>query len=564
MSERWKKIQLSVAGTIKYAPVEVLLGIIFFVLWIVVENRSGYNYLSSEANTLKLFPLIISFSYVFNFLFAGKNTRWLYYLTFFLFIPFLFIDITVFVKSSGYGYALLLFALLLISRGWYRDNIKFAEGATRCVLDLLSGILIGIAIFLTVIAIYASIAYIFNVSAMQEFDFYSYAFAFTGYISIPIAFIAFDRQRSNKRFEASKIFNILINFILSPAVIIYTIILYVYFAKITFMWELPKGNIAYMVFAFILSVVIGQACQPLIKYRYYNWFYNYFSWISFPPLIMFWVGVVYRINQYGYTEDRVYLIILGLLATLCMLLFLNKKTGRYIYVTLTSVFVISLFTFIPNISAREIGVDSQKKRLNKYIKELGLIDINTGKLRKRDHDRDTTKKYEYREFYNTFSYVREKTDSAFMMSHYGFDQVWKLCDSIIPKSLHDYVRWRGEIRPYTEINISFDSEIDIKGFSKLRRTNHYMYSNRYKNDNNKYVFKDNLNNTYEIDLSLYINPYLNELNSFDDETYIEDKLKEELNYLDIDTLRIVLDRLSIIKDSVWQIRSISPSHILIK
>lgn len=264
MGYRWKKIQLSIFHTIKYAPVEVLLGIVFFALWIIIENKSNHNSFSNYANTLKLFPLVISFSYIFNFLFIGKNTRWLYYITFFLLIPFLFIDITPFIKSSGYGYSLLVFTLLLISRGWYRDNSKFAEGATRCILDFLSGILIGFAIYLTVIAIYASIAYIFNVNAMQEFDFYSYAFAFTGYISIPVTFIAFDRQKSGKKFEASKIFNILINFILSPAVIIYTIILYVYFAKIAFMWELPKGNIAYMVFAFILSVVIGQACQPLV------------------------------------------------------------------------------------------------------------------------------------------------------------------------------------------------------------------------------------------------------------------------------------------------------------
>lgn len=279
---------------------------------------------------------------------------------------------------------------------------------------------------------------------------------------------------------------------------------------------------------------------------------------------MFWVGVVYRINQYGYTEDRIYLIILGGLATLCMLLFLNRKAGRYIYVALTSAFVISLFTFISPISAREIGISSQKNRLNKFITELELADSNTGKLRKVHHDRDTTRKYEYRELYNTFSYVREKTDSAFMMDHYGFDKVWSLSDSIIPKSLQDYVRWGGKISPYTELNILFNSEIDIKGFSKLREIKHPAYHNRFKKDSDTYVFEDNAGNTYKINFSQYINPYLNEIENSDDEVYIENKLKDELNYLDIDTLRIVLNRLSLVKDSVWQVTSISPSYILIK
>ena len=149
---------------------------------------------------------------------------------------------------------------------------------------------------------------------------------------------------------------------LSPAVLAYTVLLYLYFAKIVATWSLPRGGIAYLVFGFTLIAVAAQAGQTLLNKRYYDWFYNRFSLISLPALAMFWVGVGCRWSDYGLTENRVYLIACGLIMTACMGLFLSRRTGRYLYVTLTAIVILALFTYIPGLTPRDIERWSQSGR----------------------------------------------------------------------------------------------------------------------------------------------------------------------------------------------------------
>lgn len=574
MGIKLKKIRTAVIEAVKHAPVEILMGTVFFVLWIVFRHlKMGFK----EDDVLMLFPLFISLSFICNTLFSNGLKRLIYYLSFFFFIPFVKADISAFVHSDGYGFALLAFGLLIISRGWKKDNLRFAERAVRCILDFPSGVFIAYALCLAVIAIYASVTYIFNIAFLEKFDFYSYAFAFTGYISLPVAFISFDRQRREAEFQASKVFDILLNFILSPAVIIYTSILYIYFAKILILWELPKGKVAYMVFAFILSAVIGQACQPLLKRRFYDWFYRHFSWISFPPLILFWVGASYRINEYGYTEDRVYLILLGALATFCMLIFLNKKTAKYLYVTLVSAFALSLFTFVPGISARDIAFESQTSRVDEMITKLRLAD-STGRLRKVHADNDTTFMKEYRKLYGAFLYVDQKRDSAYMVDKYGFETAWGLCDSIVPYILRDYVKWGGQVRAEKGIDYSFEGDINIAGFDRLCQFDylHRKYINREIQSGEEgkyaYLFADSILTVKGVDGrldSVNIYKHLEESGIIRtaDETAIRYKLNlnsDKLKYIDTDLGRIVLKRVSLEKDSIWSIQNLYLECILVK
>lgn len=79
---------------------------------------------------------------------------------------------------------------------------------------------------------------------------------------------------------------------------------------------------------------------------------------------MFWVGTFYRIAQYGFTELRVYLVLGGLVLTGMTFLFFSKRTGRYLYVALSAVVLLSVFTYIPGITAKDIERISQEKRGN--------------------------------------------------------------------------------------------------------------------------------------------------------------------------------------------------------
>jgi hypothetical protein len=182
---------------------------------------------------------------------------------------------------------------------------------------------------------------------------------------------------------------------------------------------------------------------------------------------MFWVGVGYRINEYGFTEERVYLVLLGGLTTLCMLFFLTKVLGKYLYIALIAIFVLSIFTFIPAVSAKRIGLVSQTKRLDKVIEKLGIAD-SSGLLHRIHADNDTVYKREYKELYGAFRYVAGQRSEAYMMAHYGVDGAFDLRKKIIPGSLDNYVTWGGEIDSQSEERfITFGAWTDIEGFTGL-------------------------------------------------------------------------------------------------
>ena len=84
---------------------------------------------------------------------------------------------------------------------------------------------------------------------------------------------------------------------------------------------------------------------------------------------MYWIGVFYRINQYGYTEARVYLVAVGAVLTGIALLFLTRRTGHYLYAAVLAVILLSAVTYIPGITAKDIERISQEKRDNYPIRE---------------------------------------------------------------------------------------------------------------------------------------------------------------------------------------------------
>lgn len=173
----------------------------------------------------------------------------------------------------------------------------------------------------------------------------------------------FNREKEEEE-GVNKLFDVLLNYVLSPALLIYAVILYLYFVKVAVLWSLPKGAVAYIVVSFISATFILKSCQPFLERRYYDWFYRYSGWAVLPALVMYWVGTFYRINQYGYTEARVYLVVVGAILTGTVLLFFFRRTAHYLYAVVLAVVLLSFVTYIPCITARDIERISQEKRDN--------------------------------------------------------------------------------------------------------------------------------------------------------------------------------------------------------
>ena len=109
--------------------------------------------------------------------------------------------------------------------------------------------------------------------------------------------------------------------------------------------------------------------------------------------------------------------------TLFVLMLSYKRTHRYQLMALIFGFAIILFTYIPGISAKSIGLRCQKERLTQLINDLKLIDAKTGKLNdnidKRSIRRDSLMCEQYKDATSVISYVRKEMGEKEFEARYG-------------------------------------------------------------------------------------------------------------------------------------------------
>ena len=174
---------------------------------------------------------------------------------------------------------------------------------------------------------------------------------------------------------------------------------------------------------FITVALVGRVAQSILSQRYYDWFYKRFTLIAIPPLIMYWIGSIYRIRLYSFTESRFYLMVAGVLMTLFVLMLFRERTRRYQLMALIFGAAIILFTYIPGISAKSIGLTCQKQRLTELINELRLTDAKTGKLNDdldmRSIRQDSLMCERYKDVTSVISYVRNEIGDKEFDAKYG-------------------------------------------------------------------------------------------------------------------------------------------------
>ena len=422
MNNRLKTILQQLLQSPRRFPVEMALGVVFFIIAVWdsethVWNEKTAQYESAvNGDVLWLFVPLMALTF-----WLHRVNRWAYLASFFLFLPLMMLDLKPFLWTYGFGFTYVLAAILLIIGYKRMDNRSFAAHALHVATQLFFGLLISGILYMAVLAITASFFYIFGIDEPQHF--YEHIAQFIFFVMAPQVCCTLVRQNEDEVAEPFKILRIILNFILSPAVIIYTVILYTYFIKIAFEWDLPKGGVAWLVMGFITVALIGRVAQSILSQRYYDWFYRWFTLIAIPPLIMYWIGSIYRIRLYSFTESRFYLMVAGVLMTLFVLMLFRKHTRQYQLMALIFGAAIILFTYIPGISAKSIGLACQKQRLTALISELKLADAKTGRLNDdldmRSIKQDSMMCERYKDITSVISYVRNEIGTKEFEAQYG-------------------------------------------------------------------------------------------------------------------------------------------------
>ena len=174
-------------------------------------------------------------------------------------------------------------------------------------------------------------------------------------------------------YKYPKAFRILLVYIITPIVIIYTAILLAYFVKILVLWQIPNNLIVNLVIWFAsFSIVYLFFLSRVDSITFINKFKIVFPFTLFPLLGMMFFAIYLRIKEYGMTENRYIVIAVGLWIFLSLIYYIFYRENSNISIPIF-LSVIILITGIGPASATSLSIRSQNARLEKLLRDNKMI-----------------------------------------------------------------------------------------------------------------------------------------------------------------------------------------------
>ena len=462
-------------------PVETLLALYACVGCLLVYELELKHLLVK----LTLVPLFFALALAVNNLAGRGPWRKVYWVCWIPLIPLSFwTGLEAWRESAPYVISLgILAPLALLVSLRAVQNVRFVDDA---IIWLRSGALallfVNVALGLFYAILYST-TYIFGLEGKWIEHVAIYAVTISETLAVPILFLMMADRWRGAECRGNRIIDVLLNYIVTPALLIYTAILYLYMVKILVLWSLPEGGVAYMVFGFTIMALLVKALQQLLVKRIYDWFYDRFSLVSLPMLVLFWIGVVRRIGEYGLTEPRIYLLVCGFLMTLCVVLFLSRCLGRYIWVCLAALVSFGVLAYVPALEPEHVAVRSQLHRALRIASSLDRLDAEGRLILIPIQLADTVYKKEYRNLYESLDYIQR--DSV-IFARFGvkFDEI----TDIFPERMRRYVKWGVDYGGVDNWNIDLDLPHNasfeiVLGYSRL-------YTNLVLGGGRSYEFKN--------------------------------------------------------------------------
>jgi hypothetical protein len=276
-------------------------------------------------------------------------------------------------KNYSYGNSSFLMALFLflLTAIFFIPNQKINKGNftlhfARSIVSFFTSIVYSLGLYLGLFLITTSCSYLFKINWSYEisarlFFFVLYSFAIWYFL------LGLEEKKDSLYSNFIKKF---LNYIMLPLLLAYGILLYVYFAKLLIFGEYPKGIIPFMIIAYSMAGTFYLYLADNIKEGRMNKLfkkYFYFSLIPIIPLLFY--SIIVRINQYGITENRYYILVGAIWITIVVIINVIYKMKYLMLVPFT--FMTLLFaSFVGPFSAGNLSLNSQKNRINRLLERV--------------------------------------------------------------------------------------------------------------------------------------------------------------------------------------------------
>lgn len=339
-----------------------------------------------------------------------------------------------------------------------RKDINYEVYVIKIFSALFLTILYCGVLFGGIAAIFGTIDGLFDVNIDSKY--YYYTFLIVGFIfgvsmllsklpEVEEDFIGYNYSRS---------LNVLLTYIVIPLISVYTLIIYVYFIKILIGLEWPRGLVSHLVIWYsAISVGVIFLITPVLEEnKIAKLFRNIFPLVNLPILLMMFISIYQRIDQYGITENRYFIVVLGLWITAMMMYFNLRRPLKNILIPI-SLSILVLISIYGPLSSYSTSKSSQNTRFNKILRENSMLEngaiISNPNL-------DLRTQGELSNIINYFVYSHSIEDLKVLPKGFQVDNM----ESIFGFKYMDYTPGSSQVDFFQYYTDSYQKPINISGY----------------------------------------------------------------------------------------------------
>lgn len=357
-----------------------------------------------------------------------------------------------------------------------KNSLNFSDVALAHFKAAFTSILYGMVLYLGIAAIMGAIDIL-----LYDIDYKSYAHAaniifvfFTPayYLSLLPKFNSKDEDDWHKKeisYTYPKFLDILVSYITIPLITVFTAVLVIYFIKILVTGVWPVGQVGPMVLGYSAVGYFIYILGSNLKNNFSVYYRKLFPLVLIPLVAMQMVSAYIRIEAYGFTESRYYVVLFGIFSLVCaVMLLINKRKNPNTIVLLSALF--ALISIIPPVDAFTISKNSQQNRLEEILTRNNVL-INNELVTRSDlsnddkHEITNISNYLYGMGYldDMSWYPDENIENYYanFKNTYGFEQYY---DREYPIDEEQF---------FLNAMLDINEVIDVEGFDLFFRINIY-------------------------------------------------------------------------------------------
>ena len=270
-----------------------------------------------------------------------------------------------------------------------KDKVNFGNIALSHFKSAFTSILYGIVLYLGIGAILSAV----NILLYRiDYKLYAHVANIVFIFFTPLYYLSLlpkfnsnkeeDTAKKDISYNYPKFLDILVSYITIPLITVFSAVLVIYFIKILVTGVWPVGQVGPMVLGYSTAGYFIYILSSNLENKFSLLFRKFFPIVLIPLVVMQMVSSYIRIDAYGITESRYYIVLFGVFSIVCSLMLIFSKRKNPNAIVLLSAFF-ALISIIPPVDAFTVSKNSQENRLREILERNNML-VNNQLLQKSD------------------------------------------------------------------------------------------------------------------------------------------------------------------------------------